>query len=144
MNRAGDDVASMSIATKINKDIRGIDQAQKNVMDAMGHMEVAEGGLLKSLDNVQRMRELMVQGINGTNSVEEKNIIQREINEIGRAQRFIANDTRIDMYIPHDVNTAPFDSYDAILSNTFARDLGVGVRGVNYQLGPDQDDLKPT
>ena len=91
LNRAGDDVASMSIATKIDKDIRGIDQAQRNVMDAIGHMEVAEGGLLKSLENVQRVRELMVQGLNGTNSVEEKNMLQREINEIVRAQQFLAD-----------------------------------------------------
>ena len=91
LNRAGDDVVSMSIATKIDKDIRGIDQAQRNVMDAIGHMEVAEGGLLKSLENVQRVRELMVQGLNGTNSVEEKNMLQREINEIVRAQQFLAD-----------------------------------------------------
>lgn len=82
LNGAGDDVASMSIAAKLDTDIRGIDQAQKNIMDAMGHMEVAEGGLLQSLENVQRIRELMVQGLNGTNSVEEKNMLQREINAI--------------------------------------------------------------
>ena len=143
LNRAGDDVASMSIATKIDKDIRGIDQAQRNVMDAIGHMEVAEGGLLKSLENVQRVRELMVQGLNGTNSVEEKNMLQREINEIVRAQQFLADETRLNMYIPTDAVTVPFDQYDVIFSNNFARDLSLSTstRGIDYQLGPNQENL---
>jgi flagellin len=92
LNKAGDDAASLSISTKLDKDIRGVNQAQKNVMDAMGHMEIAEGGLLKSLDNIQRIRELMVQGLNGTNGIEEKNMLQREINGIVDAQRFINNE----------------------------------------------------
>ncbi|NQY79259.1 MAG: flagellin [Candidatus Caenarcaniphilales bacterium] len=143
LNRAGDDVASMSISAKLDTDIRGIDQAQKNIMDAMGHMEVAEGGLLQSLENVQRIRELMVQGLNGTNSVEEKNMLQREINAIVEAQIFLANETRLNMYIEPNASSVFSGGYDKIPNHNFTifADEPFQWNGINYQIGREQDDL---
>jgi hypothetical protein len=113
-------------------------------MDAMGHMEIAEGGLLKSLDNIQRIRELMVQGLNGTNGVEEKNMLQREINGIVDSQLSINRDTRVNMFINPAAKTAPFYYYDAILDVNFTLDLGPPLvwEGINYQLGENETDLK--
>ncbi|NQY80700.1 MAG: hypothetical protein HRT47_10340 [Candidatus Caenarcaniphilales bacterium] len=62
----------MSIAVKLETKLRGIGKAQQNVLDAMGHMEVAKSGLQNVSDSMQRIRELFVQGLNGTNSVDEK------------------------------------------------------------------------
>ncbi len=45
-------------------------------------MEIAKGGLSATTDNLQRIRELFIQGINGTNSQDEKDMLQNEINEM--------------------------------------------------------------
>ena len=70
----------MSIAAKLKTRLQGLGKAQQNTLDAIGHIEIAKGAVDKSFDNISRIRELFVQGINGTNSVDEKNALQREIN----------------------------------------------------------------
>ncbi|NQY81326.1 MAG: hypothetical protein HRT47_13540 [Candidatus Caenarcaniphilales bacterium] len=95
VNGAGDDIASLSIAAKLDTRIRGLDRAQKNIMDAMSDMEIAKGGLTATTDNLQNIRELFIQGINGTNSVAEKDMLQNQINELVlNVQTDIAFDTK--------------------------------------------------
>ena len=80
INRAADDSAGLSISEKLTSQIRGLSQAEKNIGDGISMVQTAEGALGVIQDNVQRIRELMVQGENGTNSENELAAIQREIN----------------------------------------------------------------
>ncbi|MCH2226323.1 MAG: flagellin [Candidatus Caenarcaniphilales bacterium] len=95
VNRAGDDVASLSISAKLDSKIKGLGQAKKNIMGAIGHLDVASGAMNATLDNLQRIRELFVQGSNGTNSVDELDALQREVNEIVKSQVDIADNTTV-------------------------------------------------
>ncbi|MCE2929145.1 MAG: flagellin FliC, partial [Candidatus Caenarcaniphilales bacterium] len=81
INRAGDDAAGLSIAQKMTATIGGLGKAQQNASDGISLIQTAEGGLGVAQDNLQRVRELMVQASNGTNSANEVDAIQREINE---------------------------------------------------------------
>jgi len=80
INRAADDAAGLSISEKITAQVRGLDKAEQNIGDGISMLQTAEGALSIVQDNVQRIRELFVQGLNGTNSANELNAIQREIN----------------------------------------------------------------
>jgi flagellin len=66
INRAGDDAAGLSISEKMRGQIRGLDQAASNAQDGISLIQTAEGALNESHSIVQRMRELAVQGANGT------------------------------------------------------------------------------
>ncbi|NBW00045.1 MAG: flagellin FliC [Proteobacteria bacterium] len=81
INRAGDDSAGLSIAQKSTTLIRGMDQAQRNIGDGLAMISTIDGALAVVQDNLQRIRELTVQAANGTNGNDEKDAIQREINE---------------------------------------------------------------
>jgi flagellin len=81
INRAGDDAAGLFIAEKMTTLIRGMDQAQRNIGDGVAMIATMDGALGVVQDNLQRIRELTVQASNGTNGVDEKDAIQREINE---------------------------------------------------------------
>jgi flagellin len=81
INRAGDDAAGLSISQKMTTLIRGMDQAQRNIGDGVAMISTIDGALGTVQDNLQRIRELTVQGLNGTNGNDEKDAIQREINE---------------------------------------------------------------
>ncbi len=99
LNRAGDDVASMSISTKLTSKLRGITKAQGNIIDAMGHLDVAESGLTDAMDIIQNMRELIVQGLNGTNSTEEKNMLPRQFNAYVQSLADIRDSLEVIMYV---------------------------------------------
>ncbi len=81
INRAADDAAGLSIASKLTTQVRGLDKAMQNASDGISLIQTAEGGLSVIQENLQRIRELVVQGTNGTNGESEKAAIQREINE---------------------------------------------------------------
>ncbi len=81
INRAADDAAGLSIANKLSTQVRGLEKAMQNSSDGISLIQTAEGGLGIIQENLQRIRELVVQGVNGTNGESEKAAVQREINE---------------------------------------------------------------
>ncbi len=81
INRAADDAAGLSIANKLTTQVNGLEKAMQNSADGISLIQTAEGGLGIIQENLQRIRELVVQGVNGTNGTSEKDAIQREINE---------------------------------------------------------------
>lgn len=81
INRAADDAAGLSISEKLTSQIRGLEKAQQNIGDGVSMLQTAEASLSIVQDNLQRVRELVVQGFNGTNGTSELDALQREINE---------------------------------------------------------------
>jgi flagellin len=81
INKAADDAAGLSISEKLTSQVRGLEKAKQNAGDGISMIQTAEGGLSVVHDNLQRIRELVVQSKNGTNGSSELDSIQREINE---------------------------------------------------------------
>ena len=81
INKAGDDAAGFSISNKMTTLIRGMNKAKRNIGDGIAMISTIDSALGTVQDNLQRIRELTVQGLNGTNSEDELAAIQREINE---------------------------------------------------------------
>ncbi len=81
VNRAGDDAASAAIADLMQTEIDGLGKATQNAQDGLSMAQTMDGGLSAIQTSLQRIRELFVQGSNGTLSADEKDSIQREIND---------------------------------------------------------------
>ena len=81
INSASDDAAGQAIANKMTAQIRGMEQASRNASDGISLVQTMEGGLDQINDNLQRIRELAVQGANDTNAKEDRDAIVTEINE---------------------------------------------------------------
>jgi len=82
INRAGDDAAGLAISEKMRGQISGLDQASRNAQDGISLIQTAEGALAETHSMLQRMRELVVQANNGTNTEEDRVNIQDEITEL--------------------------------------------------------------
>ncbi len=82
INRAADDAAGLSISEKMRKQIRGLSQASLNAEDGISAVQTAEGALTEVHDMLQRMNELAVKAANGTNSEDDRNYIQDEIDQL--------------------------------------------------------------
>lgn len=81
INSAKDDAAGQAIANRMSAQITGLSQAQRNANDGISVAQTAEGALNQVNDNLQRIRELSVQAQNDTNSAEDRQSIQAEINQ---------------------------------------------------------------
>ena len=81
INRAGDDAAGLAISEKMRGQISGLDMASKNANDSISLIQTAEGALNETHSILQRMRELAVQSANDTNVVDDRESLQKEIEQ---------------------------------------------------------------
>lgn len=82
INRAGNDASGLAVSEKMRSQIRGLNQASRNVGDAISFTQTAEGYLAETTDILQRIRELAVQASNGVYSDEDRTQIQVEVSQL--------------------------------------------------------------
>lgn len=82
IQKAQDDAAGHAISEKMKLQIIGLKRASKNSLDAVSLIQTGEGALNEMHAMIQRMRELAVQSANGTNTTEDREAIQQEIDQL--------------------------------------------------------------
>lgn len=82
INSAKDDAAGLAISDRMTSQINGINQAIRNTNDGMSLAQTAEGGLQETTNILQRMRELSVQAANDTNTSDDRQSIQQEMDQL--------------------------------------------------------------
>ncbi|MDG5768219.1 flagellin [Balneolales bacterium ANBcel1] len=93
INRAEDDAAGYSIATKLNSRVAGLDQALQNVGDAKSVLDIAESSFDTIMDNLIEMKGLATQAANDTLGDTERGYIGDQIKSLGDDINEIANQT---------------------------------------------------
>jgi len=82
INRSGDDASNLAVSEKMRAQIRGLNQAEKNVQNGVSLIQATEGYLQETEDVVHRIRELAVQSSNGIYTDEDRQYIQVEIDQL--------------------------------------------------------------
>ena len=122
INRAGDDAANLAVSEKMRSQIRGLNQASRNIGDAISFTNVAEGYLQETTDVLQRIRELVVQASNGVYSDEDRMQIQVEVSQL------VAEVDRI-------ASSAQFNGMN-LLTGRFAKESDTVMQ---FQIGANAD-----
>lgn len=117
---AADDPAGLAISEKMRSQIRGLRQAQRNVLDGISLIQTAEAGMNEIHNMLQRMRELSVQSANGTLRDEDREMLNMEFQELKEGIGDIASNT--------EYNTIPL------------LDGSKEIHGLNLQVGPNAGD----
>ena len=82
INRSGDDAAGMAVSTKMIAQVRGTYMAQRNISDAIGLVQTADGAMSEISAIMQRMRELAVQGATETYSTADLALMDTEYQQL--------------------------------------------------------------
>ena len=82
INRAGDDASGLAVSEKMRSQIRGLNQAERNIMNGVSFIQATEGFLQETQDIVHRLRELSVQSANGIYTDEDRLMIQVEVSQL--------------------------------------------------------------
>ena len=93
VNSASDDAAGLAIGSKMESQIRGLNQGVRNANDGISMVQTADGAIAKIGDMLQRMRELAVQAQNGTNSSDDTTNINKEFAALATEIDRVAEDT---------------------------------------------------
>lgn len=94
ITKAGDDAAGLAVSEKMRAQIRGMEQAERNVQDGISMVQTAEGALEEAGNIAQRMRELAVQAGTDTLSKEDRTKIKAELTELQEEMGSIAKETK--------------------------------------------------
>ena len=93
INSASDDAAGLAIGSKMESQIRGLNQAVRNANDGISMIQTADGAAIEISDMLQRMRELAVQAQNGTNAAADLINLNKEFASLATEIDRVADDT---------------------------------------------------
>lgn len=93
INRAGDDAAGLAISEKMRSQIRGLNQGSTNAQDGISMVQTTEGALTETHSMLQRLKTLAVQSANGTYINSDRNLIQKEVDQLTSEITRIAQQT---------------------------------------------------
>ena len=125
INRAGDDASGLAVSEKLRSQIRGLNQANRNIENGISFIQTTEGYLGETEDIIHRMRELAVQGANGVYTSEDSMQIQVEVSQLVDEINRIASH-------------AQFNGMN-LLTGRFARN---GPQVMQFQVGANMDQNK--
>ena len=124
INRAGDDASGLAVSEKMRSQIRGLNQANRNIENGVSFIQATEGYLQETTDILQRVRELAVQSANGIYSDEDRIQIQVEVSQL------VSEVDRI-------ASQAQFNGMN-LLTGAFASESASG-RIMQFQIGANMD-----
>jgi flagellin len=82
INSAKDDPAGLAIADRLEAQVRGQNQAKRNINDGISVFQTADGALGINENILQRIRELAVQSANDTYTDEDRQSFQDEADQL--------------------------------------------------------------
>jgi flagellin len=124
INKGGDDASGLAVSEKLRSQIRGLNQAERNIENGVAFIQTAEGFLQETQDILHRLRELAVQSANGVYTAEDRMQIQVEVSQLVDEINRIASH-------------AQFNGMN-LLTGSFARDSAVG-KVMQLQVGANMD-----
>ncbi|MEI5638174.1 MULTISPECIES: flagellin N-terminal helical domain-containing protein [unclassified Pseudoalteromonas] len=93
VNSAADDAAGLQIGSRLESQMKGLDQAARNANDGISIAQTAEGALEETTSMMQRMRVLAIQSANGSNSADDRAALQKEFAELNKEIDRVADTT---------------------------------------------------
>ncbi len=124
INKAGDDASGLAVSEKMRSQIRGLNQANRNIENGVSFIQTTEGYLKETTDILQRVRELAVQSANGIYTEEDRMQIQVEVSQL------VSEVDRI-------ASQAQFNGLN-MLTGAFAKDSAAG-RVMQFHIGANMD-----
>lgn len=124
INSAADDPSGLCISQGMQAQIRGLQQASRNVQDGISVLQVADGALNETHSMLQRLRELAVQASNGTLNPQDRKNIQIEVDQLTSGINKIATDTEFNTIKLLDPSTGNYDGVDSKLKLQIGANAG--------------------
>ncbi|MCQ2494761.1 MAG: flagellin FliC3 [Lachnospiraceae bacterium] len=94
INNAKDNPAGLAMAKRMNAQIRGTEMANQNANDGISVIETADGALSEIQAMIQRMTELSTKAATGTLTDDDREIIQKEVEQLQKEIERISESTQ--------------------------------------------------
>lgn len=136
INSAKDDAAGLAIGTRMEAQSRGLNMAVRNANDGISLMQTSEGALDEVSNIMQRMRELAVQSVNGTNNDSDRVALNDEVKQLKSEIQRISTTTEFNNQKLLDgsfkdkklqIGDKAYQTMDVKIDSVQLKDLGMGT-----------------
>lgn len=135
INSARDDAAGLSIASRMDSQIRGLNMAIRNANDGVSLLQTAEGAMQEVTNMLQRMRELSVQSVNAVNNGSDRATLDAEVQQLKAEIDRISKTTQFNGI---NILDGTFNNKTLQIGDNQGETLNVSIGGVGAsQLGMD-------
>lgn len=124
ITRASDDAAGLAISERFRAEVRSLQQAQRNALDGISLLQIAEGALNETSGNLIRLRELAIQSANGTLGAGERAVLNQEFGDLLTEITRVANVTEFNGALLLD-GSAPTITFQIGANNTVNDQIAV-------------------
>ena len=137
INYAKDNPAGLAMAKRMNGQIAGTGIAKQNSNDGISVIETADGAMSEIHDMLHRMTELATKAATGTNTDEDRRIIQNEVDELKKEISRISQNTQFN---GQNLLDGSFD-YKAYSSCVDGSTPQVRVSTINSSVDPGKNQI---
>ncbi len=92
LNKLQFDPADASSVTRLNSKLYRFEEYEKNLHEVGDRLNLADGAIQEGIQLIQRIREISIQGANGTNSRDDMMFLAQEVDQYLREMVKIGND----------------------------------------------------
>ena len=93
ITQAADDASGLAVSTRLTAKAKGDRESIQNVLHGKSLVQTADAGLASISEMLMRLKEIAVQARNGTYSMADKNMLNKEFSEIIKSMDKVANGT---------------------------------------------------
>lgn len=94
VNDAADNAAGLAIINSMSTQIQSMDTGSQNALSGIGLLQTADGAASGMTENLQRMRELGLQALNGTLNQSQRDSINQEFQQLYQGMQDISENTK--------------------------------------------------
>ena len=129
--KASDDAASLAVGTRIKADVTALKQAASNTAQGQSLLQVADGGMSKVADILQRMKALAVQSQSGSLTDNERQFLDQEYAQLNTQIGDIAGQTKFNG--AQLLNGAAGKTLAVATNGAFAKFDGAGALNASFR-----------
>lgn len=147
INSAKDDSAGSAIASSFTVQLRGTEQANRNIYDGLSLANSASSGLAAVSDNLQRARELAVQAGSGINSASDSQALQGELNQVLQSINQVAGGAQfngqslLESGFSTQLQVGPSAGDSQVVSSGGASSTALGLNGLDVSNPSNVDSV---
>lgn len=135
INKAADDAAGLAISENLKGQMRSASQARRNANDGISLIQTAEGGLSEISNIIVRFRELGIQAASDTLGSKEREMLNKEVQQLKLEVNRIASVTTWGRTHLLDGTGPEFDFQVGIFENPEENRISFAANEINVTLG---------
>ncbi|MCQ2522063.1 MAG: flagellin [Lachnospiraceae bacterium] len=146
INAAKDNPAGLAISNRMDAQIRGLSVAKNNTSDGISVVETADGALGEISSILQRMSQLAVQAGDDVKTDEDRELIDKEIQQLKEEIERIAKDTEFNgqPLLDGSFDLKGYTDSDLVKVGTYSDTVPVGKYTITYPITVNDGVVDPS